>query len=132
MKGKRNPRGNALAAQMLGILEAYHPIGIPTRNLAAMLFDADTYENREKVRRLARTLRAMGYFVYSFAGLYKLCTDPNELAVVFERSVRQGKGIVTSADNVALGIGRLGDEGRAAEAKRMLKEMLLELAEKIG
>lgn len=117
-----------LAARMLNLLEAHHPVGVPVGLLAKILYEKDSYENRARVRNLARTLRAWGFRVYGFGGAYRLCTQPRELLLVFERSIKLTQGQAVSTDGVALGIGELGDPGLAAEAKRQLRQMLLGLA----
>jgi hypothetical protein len=97
--------------------------------LAVALYSEDTTDTRQKVRRLARTLRSWGYRVYGFGGIYKLCTEPQELAVVFERNTKLSRGAVLSADDVAEGIRDLGDPEMAASARNNLKTMLMELTE---
>jgi len=70
------------AEKMLALLETYNPAGVPIGVLATDLYGADNFETRTRVRRLARTLRQWGYRVYGFAGLYKKCIEPRDLAVV--------------------------------------------------
>lgn len=124
----KEPKKGTLAARMLNLLESHHPAGLPVGTLAKMLYGKDAHESRARVRNLARTLRAWGYRVYGFGGAYRLCTEPHELLLVFERSIKLTQGQAISTDGVALGIGELGDPGLAAEAKRQLRQMLFELA----
>lgn len=124
----KEPKKGTLAAGMLNLLESHYPAGLPAGTLAKALYGKDTYESRTRVRNLARTLRAWGFRVYGFGGAYRLCTQPRELILVFERNFKLSRGQVISTDGVALGIGELGDPGLAAEAKRQLRQMLLELA----
>lgn len=122
------PKRGTLAAKMLAMLEACFPAGMPVGALAKELYGEDTHENRDRVRNLARTLRAWGYRAYGFGGTYKLCADPYELLLVFQRGIRISRGFVVSTDEAASGIGELGEPGIAAEARRQLRRMLLELA----
>ncbi|HOA52211.1 MAG TPA: hypothetical protein PKI05_08130 [Thermogutta sp.] len=116
------------AEELLALLELSDGAA-PTKEVAVALYSEDTTDIRQKVRRLARTLRSWGYRVYGFGGIYKLCTQPQELAVVFERNTKLSRGAVLSADDVAEGIRDLGDPEMAASARNNLKTMLMELTE---
>lgn len=115
------------ADAMLSILESYYPSSVPTGELARRLFGKDGLEARIKVQKTARTLRKWGYLVYGFDGTYKFCTNPEDMARVFERNAKLTVGVLVSTGGAADEIENLGDPGRAAEARFQFKKTLIEL-----
>jgi len=129
---RKRPKSGTLADLMLRELETRYPGGPTTSELARLLYEEDTLENRAKVRGVARTIRKWGYRAYGFGGTYKLCdADPEGLSLVFVRTLKMACGVAESAGEVAEGIDEAGDPVRASEAKCRLKEALLDLASKL-
>ncbi|RPF49565.1 hypothetical protein EDD75_0382 [Thermodesulfitimonas autotrophica] len=118
----------ALAAEMLELIEARHPFGVPVGELAETLYGEDTHQSRARVRGLARTLRAWGHRVYGVGGAYKLVTDPDELALVSERGRSLSRGFLLFTSDTIAGVAELGNPDKALKLRRELKRTLAELA----
>lgn len=125
-------RKGTIAEKMLAELERCYPGGVTTRELALRLYGEDTYENRAKVSRIARTIRKWGYRAYGFGGVYSLCNqDPAKLVQVFIRSLKGTHGWAMSAGDVTSGIKDAGDTVTARKARLELKKTLYRLAESL-
>lgn len=87
------------AEAMLELLIQAYPQGVPTRELAERLFGKDTSKARTGIYRMARSLRDVGYPVYSLGGIYYFCAGDAEkmLSVAKLRgahTVGNAKGLV--------------------------------------
>lgn len=129
---RRRPKRGTLAEAMLELLSTRLPQGVSTAELADRLFGRDTYQNRDRVRRLARTLRGMGFRVYGFGGLYFLCDgDEDKLERVRERQTRTAQGYILSVGDVLAGLAEACGEVRARAVKKKTRAALLKVVRKI-
>ncbi|WP_156779839.1 hypothetical protein [Ammonifex degensii] len=101
--------------------------GVPTRELAEKLY-GDPGE-REKVVRLARSLRRLGFAVYGFGGVYYLGTEAVlEMAVL--RYGKVGSGFYLGSLGTLRNLAEK-DPGRARELLADLKRQVRELSRKL-
>lgn len=127
-KTKRRPKKGTLAELMLRELESRYPGGPTTGELAVLLYDEDTPENRRKVRGVARTVRGWGFHAYGFGGIYRLCdSEPEKLSEVAVRNGRTAGGIMLNLIEIVEAVSEAGAPEMASEVRLQLREMLLEL-----
>lgn len=110
-----------LSVQMLDMLEAAYPGGVPTTRIAKALYGNDKPESRVKVSRVARTLRQMGYRAYGIGGVYSLSTEAI-LEVVARRYEKMACGFLRGGVQAVQGMDELGATPRGKELRREMKQ----------
>jgi len=123
---RKRPKPESMAERLLELLEERYPDGIATAEAAEILYGDGSLESRIRIRRLARTLRKVGYAVYGHGGIYRLDPDAAFLYVI-------GKHRMLSMGGTALSNYRLLREtyeaGPTPELRRAVDEGKRELAE---
>ena len=114
------------------LIEERHPDGLPVSEATALLYGADSVANRQKVYRLARTLRQNNVMAFSFGGIYFLCDkDAAKLAEVAARRRAMAGSTLEAAFSMrekAKQAGLSGDQRRELEKQfAELKKQLLDL-----